>query len=120
MPTWYEDLYDEFTGNGKSAVDFIGERFYNAGQSMDRIGSWLGLSREDKNKIEYAVAGIPVLGDTLRARDNFNAMEDYMRITGTSWADIPYPSRVFGAGSIGRAASSLGGFVSKNIKDLYG
>lgn len=119
MATWYEDLYDEFAGRGKSFVDFMGDRLYNAGQTMDDIGTALGWSREDKNKIEYAFAGVPYLGEFVRARDNWNYMDDYMKATGINWSDIPYPSLIRGAGSIGHAVSSTAGFVSDNIKSLY-
>lgn len=63
------------------------------------------------------LAGFPVVGGILKARDNWNYMHDYMTNRGLPWSDIQYPSR-----TIGGVDASIGGslnFVSNNIERLY-
>lgn len=92
-----------------------GKLLYDIGQGMDALGSAVGLSRKDKNQIEYVASGIPLIGDVIRARDDFNYADTYLRNTHQPWGSVKYPSHLRGAGSIG----SLGYSLSKNILDLY-
>lgn len=66
-------------------------------------------------KLRYLGANMPVVGDIVRAQDNWNYWSDYLENRGMSWSDVLYPSRLSGAGS-GYGAVS---FVSSNIERLY-
>lgn len=109
----------KFAQGQQSFVDTIGEDFANYGSDMDALGSVIGLSESDKKQIEYSLSSIPVLGDVIRDRDDYNYVSDYLRNNGLTWADIRYPSRVTGAGTFGRLMSSGYNFVSKNVERLY-
>lgn len=68
-------------------------------------------------RAQALLAGFPVVGGIIRARDNWNYMQDYMTNRGLSWSDIKYPTR-----TVGGVDASIGGslnFVSKNIERLY-
>lgn len=122
---WYtpvdeiEDIHRRMRSGNHNAIDYVEQSVWRSGQNMDNLGSLVGLSRADKNKIEYAMSQVPVLGGFISARDNWNYVNDYMRNRGVSWDRMPYPSMVRGAGSIGRAVTGAYSFVSSNIKDLY-
>lgn len=73
-------------------------------------------SPDQIKQFEYMFANLPVYGDWLRARDNFNYISDYLRNNDMNWSDILYPSRVTGSGS--SPYGSLN-FVSSNLKKLY-
>lgn len=74
---------------------------------------------EDVARLMYQVSSvataIPVLGDFVRARDDWRYMDDYMRNRGLSYRDLKYPSRTVG-GSEFRGSVS---FVSSNVTKLY-
>lgn len=122
---WYtvwdeaQDLADRWNSGNHNAFDYFEQSMWRAGQNFDNLGTVIGLSREDKNKLEYMTSQIPVVGGVITARDNWNYINDYMRNTGTGWSDMPYPSQVRGAGSVGRAILGGYNFVSDNIKSLY-
>lgn len=82
------------------------------------------LSQGDSNRIKYHASGVPILGDFIRASDSQYALEDYMRFTGLSWADVKYPSRVMGAGQytnamVGVGSSMMGGAMYSRILRMY-
>lgn len=68
-----------------------------------------------RNWAGYIGSGLPVIGDFIRSRDNWNYINDYMSNRGLSWSDVRYPSRVVGASTSGYGLS----FVSSNIEKLY-
>lgn len=69
-------------------------------------------------KVAYYGQHIPVIGDFIRAYDTQRYLDDYMRNTGLTWADVRYPTRLFSAGYGGAIGGSVN-FVSSNIKRLY-
>lgn len=98
-----------------------------SGHLQDALHSLYGSGRpspeiaERQAMMQYRaqalLAGFPVVGGFIRARDNWNYMYDYMTNRGLSWSDISYPTR-----TIAGVDSSIGGslnFVSKNIARLY-
>lgn len=122
---WYtpldeiEDLYRRVNSDNHNVFDAIEQSIWRSGQNLDNLGTLIGLSRADKNKLEYSMSQVPILGGVITARDNWNYVNDYMRNTGNSWDDMPYPSMVRGAGSIGRVGTGAYNYVSDNIRDLY-
>lgn len=82
------------------------------------------LSMETSNRLRYHASGVPILGDFIRADDSQHALEDYMKNTGLTWADVKYPSRVMGAGQMASAvagvgSSALGGVMYSRILRMY-
>lgn len=67
------------------------------------------------NWARYIASGFPIIGPIVRASDDWKYINDYMKNVGLTWADVEYPSRISGSGSVG----SLLNFVSSNIEDLY-
>lgn len=65
------------------------------------------LSQADSNRWKYELAGVPILGDFIRASDNTQYMNDYLKAHQMTWADVKYPSRLTGAGSSARAISNV-------------
>lgn len=63
------------------------------------------------------LAGFPIIGTMLQARDNWNYMYDYMTNRGLSWSDIEYPTRT--VAGVDRSAVGALNFVSSNIERLY-
>lgn len=112
------DVRSRVRSRNHNVFDYVEQSMWRTGQNLDNLGTLMGLSRADKNKIEYSISRLPIVGSAISARDSWNYMNDYMRNTGTSWSDMPYPSMVRGAGSIGAA---IGGwnFVSDNVSRLY-
>lgn len=89
----------------------------NIGLGIDNLGSALGLSRTDKNKLRFWTSQVPVVGDMIRAQDSWNRANDYLRNRGLSWNDVRY-----GMPQSGTASSALTNgvaFVSRNILSLY-
>lgn len=66
------------------------------------------LPRGDSNRIRYELAGVPILGDFVRASDNTQWLNDYLRNHQMTWADVKYPGRAPGAGSSARAITNAG------------
>lgn len=66
------------------------------------------LSKGDSNRIRYELSGVPILGDFIRAADNTDYMNTYLRSHQMTWADVKNPSRLTGAGSSARAISNVG------------
>ena len=68
------------------------------------------------NKVAYVLAGVPIVGDVIRAVNGYRQIEDYLENTGLSWSDIEYPGTgIAGMSSVG----SVMNFVSSNIERLY-
>ena len=65
--------------------------------------------------VDTTLAGLPIIGDLLRSRDNMRYMDDYMENTGLSWDDIKYPTRLQGMQGFG----SVLNYVSRNVYRLY-
>lgn len=92
------------------------------GEAMDNLGSVMGLSRADKNKIENVLSGIPVVGDVLKTKNQWDYMSDYMENKGLNWEDVQYPALLnSGLNTVNLYNSVRRGtnFVSDNIKKLY-
>lgn len=70
------------------------------------------LSVADSNRWKYHASGVPFLGDFVRASDQQRYLEDYLKNTGLTWADVKYPSLASGAGSMARAVSGVGGSLA--------
>lgn len=98
-----------------------------SGQLQDALYSLYGSGRpspdlaERQAMMQYRaqalLAGFPVVGGIIRARDNWNYMNDYMTNMGLSWSDIRYPTR-----TVAGVDGSVGGFlnfVSHNVERLY-
>ncbi len=64
------------------------------------------LSKADSNRWKYELAGVPIIGDFVRASDNTRWMNDYLKVNQMTWADVKYPSRAPGAGSSARAIAN--------------
>lgn len=64
------------------------------------------LPKGDSNRWKYELAGVPILGDFVRASDNTRYMNDYLRNHQMTWADVKYPGRAPGAGSSARAITN--------------
>lgn len=79
------------------------------------------LSKADSNRWKYELAGVPVLGDYIRASDNTRFMNDYLKARGMTWADVKYPSRAPGAGSSAHAISSTANYFGMTwaLKRMY-
>lgn len=85
-------------------------------------GQLYQIAKSNPREFRYNMSGFPIMGDILRWDDNRKFWNDYMRNYGLSWDDVSYPTRLAGAGALGRAAGSsamAGGFVSSNIARLY-
>lgn len=65
------------------------------------------LSKADSNRWKYELAGVPILGDFIRASDNTRWMNDYLKYHQMTWDDVAYPSRAPGSGSSARAVSNM-------------
>lgn len=109
--------YSGISGHGlfNGAKDLFGL----LGGDIDDIGSLVGLTADDKAELLYHASGLPYVGDVIRADDNNRYITDYMRHTGLTWSDVVYPTRLPGAGTLGRFAGGTLNFVSKNLEDLY-
>lgn len=88
--------------------------------TLDALSSVFGTSDAEikaywKNWAGYIGSSLPVVGDVIRSRDNWNYINDYMSNRGLSWSDVKYPSRVLGASTSGYGLN----FVSSNIENLY-
>lgn len=103
-------------GNLHDRYSYMKDNAGLLGQGLDRLGTVAGLTPDDKKELEYMTASVPVIGDLVGARDDYNYITDYMRNKGMSWSDMKYPTRVTGAGL---GIGGLYNFVSDNIKSLY-
>lgn len=79
------------------------------------------LPRGDSNRWKYEMAGVPIIGDFVRASDNTRYVNDYLKYHQMTWADVKYPSRVTGAGSSARAISNAGQSIAYGamLRRLY-
>lgn len=93
------------------------DRGYNTREGLAAI--WGDADPEVKaywdNWASYIASGLPIIGNFVRSRDNWNYINDYMRNRNLTWSDVKYPSRVDGASTAGFGLN----FVSSNIEDLY-
>lgn len=76
----------------------------------------LGLDDDQAAFLDWFASNVPIFGDFVKMRDNFNYIMDYMKNYGLDWSDMRYPSKVTGSGS--SPFGSLN-FVSSNLKKLY-
>lgn len=67
-------------------------------------------------RFRMLMGGVPLIGDILRAQDNYRYYDDYLRNRGLSWSDVKYPTRL--NSGLGGAYGTLN-YVSKNILRLY-
>lgn len=91
---------------GRNTMDALSAIFGNA--DSDVAAYW-------RNWAGYIGSSMPILGDFIRSRDNWNYINDYLDNRGLSWSDVKYPSRVVGASTSGYGLN----FVSSNIENLY-
>lgn len=112
--------YEYNTKYGNSATDNIINGLYkDLPESVGNLASVFGMSDASKNRFSYMFSSLPVIGDFMKASDNYQYMNDYLDNRGMSWSDMKYPTRQSGSGY---GSSSLRGsynFVSDNIKYLY-
>lgn len=115
MDIWeYLQRYNYLPGSLHDVMD-NGKLFMEgAGSFGDWFGSLLGLTDDDKAELEYVMADVPIVGDFMRARDDYNRMDDYLRNTGQSWSSMRYPTLAQGSGLTGGLQR-----LSSNVLELY-
>lgn len=75
---------------------------------LDRPRSPTRLNMRESQRLKYEASGVPFLGDFIRSSDQTRWMNDYLRHTGLTWADVKYPALASGAGSSARAIANVG------------
>ena len=92
------------------------------GIGIDDIGRDIGISDADRIKLSYYAGQDPLLlGYTVRQKDNWNYVNDYMTNRNVDWSDVQYPTYLNGGGNSSgyTALRNTANFVSDNIKKLY-
>lgn len=108
--------YDYWSGRIYPDEFDIEKGLRDLGNVMDNFGTVMGLSANQKAKLNYWAHGIPVIGDFLKAKDQWNHDTDYLRNRGLNWSDVKYT----GMNSSAYTGISRGySFVSDNIRHLY-
>lgn len=89
--------------------------YHTRSGNYDRLYAYLDRPRErtrlnmrDSQRLKYEASGVPFLGDFMRASDQTRWMNDYLKNTGLTWADVKYPALASGAGSSARAIANVG------------
>lgn len=73
-----------------------------------------GADSSYRNQARYIASELPGIGPIVKAQDNWNYINDYMKNRGLSWSDVRYASRLVSSG-----AGGILSFVSSNIERLY-
>lgn len=79
-------------------------------------GLYNNMDSKSKYFIDDVGLNMPVLGAWLKAQNNIDYAEDYLRNTGMDWSDIKYHKLDLGLGS---AVGGTVNFVSSNVASLY-
>lgn len=126
MSDWWQDFQNWIfwnSGGPRSGttidgpVSLIENALDDMGKQMDRAGEVIGLSADDRAKLSFWAESVPFLGDTIRAKNNWNRANDYLDNTGQSWSDVKYG--MSGGSTMTSLVSRGTNFVSDNIKELY-
>lgn len=73
------------------------------------------LSDDQRAQFEFLFGNLPLYGQLLDIRDNWNYMSDYLKNSGIDWADIKYIARTVGSGK----GSDALNYLSRNIEKFY-
>lgn len=111
-PTWYYE-------NPRNGYQDWHNRYYEWKRTGGRPPS--ALSQADSNRWKYELAGVPIIGDFIRASDNTQRMNNYLKAHGMTWADVKYPSLAPGAGSSAHAISNTANMFGMTyaLKRMY-
>lgn len=103
----------EYGKNGSFGLSFL-----------DDLTSYLTdvPDNEEQFKVQQFLYGADPTGvytGYLSTRDSLNYWNDYFANTGLTWADVKYPTRMYGFGNSGSTVKSAVNFVSRNLNRLY-
>lgn len=99
---------------------------YDEGAETRFVRDMMGVPVRNDDEAEFfrksVVAGIPIIGDYLKAKDSLRYAQDYMDNRNLSFGNIKYPYINNLSYGISRDSRSMYGslnFVSSNIRRLY-
>lgn len=81
------------------------------------------MSQANRNKWDYHLSGVPIYGWALKAQQQMDYLNDYMKNRNIGWEDLKYPALAPGAGAgVSALTSGVGGvlFTSSNLARFYG
>lgn len=86
----------------------------------DAILDVMDIDEANRKKVISMASGLPVIGDLLKASDQYNYTQDYLDNRGMSWEQLKYPALVnVGGGGFVSGLRSGSQYVSRNIERLY-